>query len=106
MAKRQRTNNHLEVEVEDTKGFIRIRISKKNKQHDDQKRISKQWSIKHTYKTKDRVTRTPLKTGVNSGAPEAWAISAPRVNLIANPVLSHVLCNRSSYSVIFVTYIY
>ena len=25
---------------------------------------------KHTYKTKDRVTRTPLKTGVNSGAPE------------------------------------
>jgi hypothetical protein len=25
---------------------------------------------KHTYKTKDRVTRTPLKTGVNAGAPE------------------------------------
>ena len=30
----------------------------------------KQQSTKHTYKTKDRVTRTPLKTGVNSGAPE------------------------------------
>ena len=30
----------------------------------------KQWSTKHTHKTKDRVTRTPLKTGVNSGAPE------------------------------------
>jgi hypothetical protein len=29
-----------------------------------------QRSTKHTYKTKDRVTRTPLKTGVNSGAPE------------------------------------
>jgi hypothetical protein len=28
----------------------------------------KQQSTKHTYKTKDRVTRTPLKTGVNSGA--------------------------------------
>jgi hypothetical protein len=27
-------------------------------------------SSKHTYKTKDEVTRTPLKTGVNSGAPE------------------------------------
>ena len=27
-------------------------------------------STKHTYKTRDRVTRTPLKTGVNSGAPE------------------------------------
>jgi hypothetical protein len=30
----------------------------------------KQWSIKHTHKTKDRVTRTPLKPGVNWGAPE------------------------------------
>ena len=30
----------------------------------------KQRSTKHTYKTKDRVTRTPLKTVVNSGAPE------------------------------------
>jgi len=30
----------------------------------------KQQSAKHTYKTKDRVTRTPLKIGVNSGAPE------------------------------------
>jgi hypothetical protein len=28
----------------------------------------KQRSTKHTYK--DRVTRTPLKPGVNSGAPE------------------------------------
>jgi hypothetical protein len=27
-------------------------------------------STKHTYKTKDRVTRTPLRPGVNSGAPE------------------------------------
>ena len=24
----------------------------------------------HAFQTKDRVTRTPLKTGVNSGAPE------------------------------------
>ena len=31
---------------------------------------NKQRSIKHTYKTKDRVTRTPLNTRVNSGAPE------------------------------------
>ena len=30
----------------------------------------KQWSTKHTYKTKDRVARTELKPGVNSGAPE------------------------------------
>jgi len=60
-------------EFEDTKGVIRIRISKKNRQHYMVKRKStkdKQRSTKHTYKTKDRVTRTPLKTGVNSGAPE------------------------------------
>ena len=30
----------------------------------------KQRSTKHTYKTKDRVTGTPVKTRVNSGAPE------------------------------------
>ena len=30
----------------------------------------KQRSTKHTHKTKDRVTRTPLKPGVNSSAPE------------------------------------
>jgi hypothetical protein len=30
----------------------------------------KQRSTKHTDKTKDRVTRTPLKPEVNSGAPE------------------------------------
>jgi hypothetical protein len=43
--------------VEDTKGVIRIRISKKNRQHNGQK--DKQRSTKHTHKTKDRVTRTP-----------------------------------------------
>jgi hypothetical protein len=30
----------------------------------------KQRSTKHTHKTKDRVTRTPLKSEMNSGAPE------------------------------------
>ena len=30
----------------------------------------KQRSTKHTHTTKDRVTRTPLKQEVNSGAPE------------------------------------
>ena len=33
----------------------------------------------HTYKTKDRVTRTPLKTGDE----------LRRVNLVTNPVTSH-----------------
>ena len=45
-------------EFEDTKWAIRIRISKKNWQQKGKHR-----STKYTYKTKDRVTRTPLKTG-------------------------------------------
>jgi hypothetical protein len=31
--------------------------------------MDKQRSTKHTHKTKDRVTRTSLKLGVNPGAP-------------------------------------
>ena len=56
----------------DTIRVIRIRISKKNRQHHGQKKkVQKdKESTRHTYKTKDRVTRTPLKLGVNSGAPE------------------------------------
>ena len=108
---------------EDTKGVIRTRKSKKNRQHNGQKteeqttqwpkeeqttqwpkdrrtdntvakrqknrqhsgqkteeqttqwpkekgQKTKQRSTKHTHKTKDQVTRTPLATGVNLGAPE------------------------------------
>ena len=34
---------------------------------------------KLTHKTKDRVTRTPIRQGVNSGAPEGLAVPAPLV---------------------------
>ena len=48
----------------------------------------KQRSTKHTYKTKDRVTRTPLIPGVNSGVPEGLEVPAPhRVNLVKNPYI-------------------
>ena len=47
--------------VEITKVVIRIRKSK-DRQYNDQKKKDKQRSTKHTHKTKDRVTRTPLKT--------------------------------------------
>jgi hypothetical protein len=60
-------------EFNDTKGVIRISISKKNRQHNGQKKKvqkDKQRSTKHTHKTKDRETRTPLKPRVNSGTPE------------------------------------
>jgi hypothetical protein len=51
-----------EEALEDTKGVIRIHKSK-DRQHNVQKKKDKQWSTKHTHRTKDRVTRTPLKTG-------------------------------------------
>jgi hypothetical protein len=40
-----------------------FRKSKKDRQYNGQKKKDKQPSTKHTHKTKDRVTRTPLKTG-------------------------------------------
>jgi hypothetical protein len=54
-----------EEEFEDTKGAIGIRISKKNRQHNGQKKKYKRTNNNLqniTYKTKDRVTRTTLKT--------------------------------------------
>jgi hypothetical protein len=49
-------------EFEDTKGVIRIRKAKKDRQHNGQNKKDKQRSTKHTHKSKDRVTRKPLKT--------------------------------------------
>ena len=51
----------MKEEFEDTKGVIKIRISKKNRQRNGQK--DKQRSTKHTYKTKDRVTRLQSLVG-------------------------------------------
>jgi hypothetical protein len=62
MKKKKKTAVHKLEEFEDTKGVIRIRISKNNRQHNGQKKKDKQRSTKHTYKTKNRVTRTQLKT--------------------------------------------
>jgi hypothetical protein len=52
--------------------FIRIRISKKNRQHNVQKKKYKGTNnnLQNIYKTKDRLTRTPLKPGVISDVPE------------------------------------
>ena len=52
-------------DFEDTQGVIRSRNSKKNRQHNGQKKIiqkDKQRSTKQIYKTKDRVILTPLST--------------------------------------------
>ena len=42
----------------------------------------KQQSIRHTYKAKGRVTGVPLKTEVNSGAPEGSVDHDPLVALV------------------------
>jgi hypothetical protein len=54
----------------------------------------KQRYTKHTYKTKDRVTRTPLKTGgelrCSVRVSSSCSTSDTRcVNLVTNPVISH-----------------
>jgi hypothetical protein len=54
----------LKEEFEDTKGVIRIRTSKKDRQTTqwpkERGQKDKQRSTKHTHKTNDRITRTPL----------------------------------------------
>ena len=79
----QRGNQNPYIEEEQTTQW-----PKENVQTD------KQLSTKHTYKTKDRVTRTPLKTGVElrcSGriSSSCSTIDTRRVNLVTNPVISH-----------------
>jgi hypothetical protein len=54
----QRVNQNPYIEEEQTTQWPKEKVQK-----------DKQRSRKHLYKTKDRVTRTPIKTGVNSGAP-------------------------------------
>jgi hypothetical protein len=51
-----------EEEFGDAKGVINIRKLKTNRQHNGQQKMDKQPSTKYTYKAKDLVTRTPLKT--------------------------------------------
>ena len=66
--------------VEDTKGVTRRSRKSKGRQYNGQKKTEKRTNTNLqniTNKTKDRATRTPLKTGVNSGGPEMLAIPAP-----------------------------
>jgi hypothetical protein len=86
----------MQEEFEDTKGAIRICISKKNRQHNGQKKKYERTNndLQNTKKTTDRVTRTPLKTGgelrcfgkVSSSCSTSGTC---RINLVTNPVISH-----------------
>ena len=73
-------SSFFEEEIEDTKSAIRIRKSKKNRVA-KRKRTNNNLQNIHI-KTKDRETRTTLKVGVNSGAPEGSVVPAPPVALI------------------------
>ena len=78
----------------------------------------KQRSKKHTYKTKDRVTRTPLKTGGElrcSGRVSSYCSTSDtrRVNLVTNPAISRewgkdrrVFKTNGTYMWSFVTQIF
>ena len=65
----QRGNQNPYIEEEQTKQWSKEKVQK-----------DKQRSTKHAHKTTDRVTRTPLKTGVDSGAPEGWTVPVPLVS--------------------------
>ena len=87
MAKRQRKRHWLQwlkdrEEFEGKKGIIIIHISKKNKQHNGQKYKYKRTNNdrqKYTYKTKDRVTQSPQKTGDELRCSGRGAVPAPLV---------------------------
>jgi len=79
----QRGNQNPYIEEEQTTQWPKEKAQK-----------DKQRSTKHTHKTKDRVTRTPLKTGVElrcSGrvSKSCSTSGTHRVNLVTNPVISH-----------------
>ena len=78
----------------------------------------KQRSTKHTHKTKDRVTRTPLKTGdelrfCRRVSNFRSTSGTRRVNLVTKPVISHewgkdreVLATSGTYQWLYVTHLF
>ena len=100
MSKVEHWNNliaNLQEEFEDTKEVIRFRISKKNRQHNGQKKKYKRTNndLQNIHiKLKNRVIRTPLKHGdelrcfgrVNSSCSNS---GTHRFILVKNPVICH-----------------
>jgi hypothetical protein len=103
----QRGNQNPYIEEEQTTQWPREKVQK-----------DKQRSTKHTYKTKDRVTRTPLKTGGELRCSRKVSSSCStsgtsRVNLVTNPVISRewgkdreVFTTSGTYPWSFVTQIF
>jgi hypothetical protein len=103
----QRGNQNPYIEEEQKTQWPREKVQK-----------DKQRSAKHTYKTKDRVTRSPLKTGVNSVAlgrvnSSCSTSDTHRVNLVTDLVISNergkdreVFTTSGTYPWSFVTQIF
>jgi hypothetical protein len=92
----------MQEEIEDTKEVIRIHKSKNDRQHNDQKKKDKQRSTKHTHKTKEQATQTPLKTGDelrwSRCASSSCSIGGTRhVTLVTNLVISKFLDDFVDY---------
>jgi hypothetical protein len=78
----QRGNQNQYIEEEQTTQWRKEKVQK-----------DKQRSTKHTHKTKDRLTRTPLKTGgelrcSGRGSSSCSTSGTCRVNLVTNPVMN------------------
>jgi len=91
----QRRNQNLYIEEEQRTQWPKEKVQK-----------DKQRSTKHTHKTKDRVTRTPLKTGDElrcSGRVSSSCSTSGirRVNLVTNPVISHELIFTKHFSMTY-----
>ena len=76
-------NQNPYIEEEQTTQWPKVKTQK-----------NKQRSTKHTHKTNDRVTRTPLNTGGELGCSRRVSSSCStsdtrRVDLVTNPVISH-----------------
>ena len=111
-------NQRLPEEFKDTKGVSRIHKSKKDRQHNGQKKKvqkDKQRFTKHTHKAKDRVTLAPREWFRCSGRVHSSCSTSGtcRVNLVTNSVISHewgkdreVLTTSGTYPWSFVTQIF
>ena len=95
--------NITQEEFEDTKGVIRIRNRKTNNTMQQWRKgqRNKQRYTTHTHKTKDRVTRTPLKPATKSGTPVLllWVQSGDKSCMENEPVRDYDKRNISSVNV-------
>jgi hypothetical protein len=101
----QRGNRNPYIEEEQTTQWPKEKVQK-----------DKQRSTKHTHKTKDRVPKTPLKTGgelMCSGRVSSFCSTSGtrRINLVTNPVISHewgkfwsLVTTRNFCSVVYINY--